>query len=764
MALPNQTPYTTYTANGITTVFPFTFMVFSASDLAISFNGTVLTSGFTVSGAGAVNGGAVTFLTPPANGVKVMIARDMPLVRNTEYQNNGDLLASTVNQDFDRIWMVLQGQALNGLLALRRPWFNYNYFEGQGYRIANIADPTAPQDATTKKYVDDSVSANLGSAVRVPDGYIPPLPDISHRRNKLSAFNDAGQPIAVLPQSGSASDVMIELAKPTGASLVGVQPQGNLSQAINWVTPEQFGAIGDGTVHPLSERYATLAAAQAVYPHVTSLGQTIDWAACQAAENYTRGIACVWVKRVVNYHLGDEQLTLSEQSWWIGYADPQNDKPGARFTKNLPLTSQGIDACSIVCVAVSSGPDIFQRGIVFDGFQLRYPVARRAATKGKGTVGLHIGTAIKSKFNVSVWGAEYAVYDPAGWSNTGRLAWDTCHKGYFQPPKIAAGVYAGLGGHTSNDFRIESDMCPFPITLFGDAYSQYLGYYEGISLTDPIYDAANETACGITSISAHTVTLRMGRELWNGVDTCLYLDNEVTLEIMPFSDAQYPASTGESTSLDSFYTNWGGSNTIANFKCLKLGRAIHNMYSDKASTLVIKNAGYYMGNVRTDVTVTRYFFNGGGSLSSNIVLIGGYLNITQESGAAPTAFSLNVIDYSKADIQGCRGAEVYISPGTVYKWQSKNRWVARNNVSVPMTISGTNGQYADFSAPAGYDIVDIHRLTTDLGIEGNYIQYRPAIYSYDIATAALRVGTTFYTSQLTAYGMPIIRVRNSYVG
>lgn len=555
-----------------------------------------------------------------------------------------------------------------------------------------------------------------------------------------------------------------ELVSPNGAELVGVQPRGNLSQVVNWVTPEQFGAIGDGTVHPLSERYATLAAAQAVYPHVTSLTQTIDWAACQSAENYTRGIACVWVKRVVNYHLGDGQLTLSEQSWWIGYADPQNDKPGARFTKNLPLTPQGIDACSIVRVAVSSGPDIFQRGIVFDGFQLRYPVARRAATKGKGTVGLHIGTAIKSNFNVSVWGAEYAVYDPAGWSNTGRLAWDTCHKGYFQPPKIAAGDYAGLGGHTSNDFRIESDMCPFPITLFGDAYSQYLGYYEGISLTDPIYDAANETACGITSISAHTVTLRMGRELWNGVDTCLYLDNEVTLEIMPFGDAQYPASTGEGTSLDSFYTNWGGSNTIANFKCLKLGRAIHNMYSDKASTLVIENAGYYMGNFRTDVTVTRYFFNGGGSLSSNIVLIGGYLNITQESGAAPTAFALNVIDYSKADIQGCRGAEVYISPSTVYKWQSKNRWVVRNNVSVPMTISGTNGQYADFSAPSGYDIVDIHRVTTNLGDSATYIQYRPAIYSYNEGSATLRVGTTYYASQLTATGMPIIRVKNSYVG
>lgn len=53
-------------------------------------------------------------------------------------------------------------------------------------------------------------------------------------------------------------------------------------QAFN---PKDFGAIGDAQPHPLSERYATLAAAQAVYPFVTRLNQTQDWAAIQAALN-----------------------------------------------------------------------------------------------------------------------------------------------------------------------------------------------------------------------------------------------------------------------------------------------------------------------------------------------------------------------------------------------------------------------------------------------------------------------------------------------
>lgn len=48
---------------------------------------------------------------------------------------------------------------------------------------------------------------------------------------------------------------------------------------------KDFGAIGDGSAHPLSERFATLTAAQSVYPFVTALTQTQDYAAIQATLN-----------------------------------------------------------------------------------------------------------------------------------------------------------------------------------------------------------------------------------------------------------------------------------------------------------------------------------------------------------------------------------------------------------------------------------------------------------------------------------------------
>ena len=49
-----------------------------------------------------------------------------------------------------------------------------------------------------------------------------------------------------------------------------------------------FGAVGDGLSHPLSERYKTLSEGQADYPHAESLDDEIDWAAIQAAIKVAR--------------------------------------------------------------------------------------------------------------------------------------------------------------------------------------------------------------------------------------------------------------------------------------------------------------------------------------------------------------------------------------------------------------------------------------------------------------------------------------------
>ncbi|MCL2899790.1 phage tail fiber domain-containing protein [Brenneria tiliae] len=249
MAVPEQTPYNIYTANGVTTVFPYEFYLLQSDDLAVYIDGEQISTGFTVSGVGIVNGGEVTFLTPPAAGGIIMLERVIPATRTTEYQNNGDLLAGTVNKDFDRLWMAIKQAFVNFGFVLTRP-ISGGPFNAHGFRIENLGDPINNQDGTTKLWVN----TNLNKTLRVPESFIPAIPSIEHRKNKVLAFDDSGNPIAVIPESGTATDVLIELAKPTGSFRIGYDREqfysgtvgDYLDKSIGYVTPEMFGAAGDG--------------------------------------------------------------------------------------------------------------------------------------------------------------------------------------------------------------------------------------------------------------------------------------------------------------------------------------------------------------------------------------------------------------------------------------------------------------------------------------------------------------------------------------
>ncbi|MEB7619833.1 sialate O-acetylesterase [Klebsiella aerogenes] len=163
MSVPNQTPYNIYTANGLTTVFAYQFMIMNAGDIEVSINGAPQTSGYTVQGAGQTGGGQVVFMTPPANGSVVMLLRKLVIKRDTDYQDNGDLLAETINADFDRLWLAMQQAFLSDGLSLKRPLLGGDYNAGN-LKIINLKDPTAKQDAATKGWVDLQYSVPTSEA------------------------------------------------------------------------------------------------------------------------------------------------------------------------------------------------------------------------------------------------------------------------------------------------------------------------------------------------------------------------------------------------------------------------------------------------------------------------------------------------------------------------------------------------------------------------------------------------------------------------
>lgn len=119
MSVTAQTPYKKFTAVPGATLFSTGFRLILASDLVVKVNGVVVSTGFTVSSLGAGAGSDVTFGTPMTGGEIVELTRSVPKTRLTDYQQLGDYDADAVNNDFDRLVMMLQdSQFLTNLAVL----------------------------------------------------------------------------------------------------------------------------------------------------------------------------------------------------------------------------------------------------------------------------------------------------------------------------------------------------------------------------------------------------------------------------------------------------------------------------------------------------------------------------------------------------------------------------------------------------------------------------------------------------------------------
>ncbi|MBX5744466.1 hypothetical protein ISE01_31015, partial [Pseudomonas aeruginosa] len=92
----------------------------------------------------------------------------------------------------------------------------------------------------------------------------------------LSGNWAADEPLLVAQVDRTLQDT---LATSAGAGMIGYRERTVADRLNDTANVKDYGAIADGAYHPLSERFATLAEAQAVYPHATALTDSIDWAA-----------------------------------------------------------------------------------------------------------------------------------------------------------------------------------------------------------------------------------------------------------------------------------------------------------------------------------------------------------------------------------------------------------------------------------------------------------------------------------------------------
>ena len=175
MTVPqNPNTRTEAVGNGVTLSFAYDFLCLEARDIQVSISDVLLApSQYTVTGLGQIQGGAVSFGTPPPNGAPILIELAVVSARAIDYQDNGDLFAQTVNFDFDRLWLAIKsafGWIRRALVLGTYDVDGAGSYRANNNRIQDLADPQADQDAVNYRsmfsfvtnYVDKAIAGVVG--------------------------------------------------------------------------------------------------------------------------------------------------------------------------------------------------------------------------------------------------------------------------------------------------------------------------------------------------------------------------------------------------------------------------------------------------------------------------------------------------------------------------------------------------------------------------------------------------------------------------
>lgn len=127
MTVSTQTAKSQYTGNGVTVAFTGSFPILDedhatvilTTALGVSTTQTITTD-YTISGVGGSTF-TVTFLTAPASGVRVTIARAVPLTQELDLVENSVLPSAELEKSYDKVTMIAQQVNEAAARSLRFP-------------------------------------------------------------------------------------------------------------------------------------------------------------------------------------------------------------------------------------------------------------------------------------------------------------------------------------------------------------------------------------------------------------------------------------------------------------------------------------------------------------------------------------------------------------------------------------------------------------------------------------------------------------------
>ena len=112
MTVSSTTTKVSYTGNGSTSVFAYTFKIFADAEVNVWVDSVLktLTTHYTVSGAGAGDGGNITFTSgnTPADTKSVVFSRNIARTQVTDYVENDSFPAETHEAALDKLTFIAQ--------------------------------------------------------------------------------------------------------------------------------------------------------------------------------------------------------------------------------------------------------------------------------------------------------------------------------------------------------------------------------------------------------------------------------------------------------------------------------------------------------------------------------------------------------------------------------------------------------------------------------------------------------------------------------
>ena len=304
MTVENQFPYQSFTANGSQTNFALGFYVDDKDHFEVKKNDQAVNKN---EYSYDKSSNSILFNITPNQGEAIEIHRSTSADRATNYATyNNSFRPEVLNKDIDRIWLKIQ--ELGVADTLLKIYINKldadqkSYIDTQDQAIKQIV-------ADLRNYVDTQDNSLTGSINNLKNYVDTQDNALSTNISNLRAYVDSQdqnlnrdftnliqkQGVSLQQLNSYYNNLMQRIAaiavdKGWEASFVVDSKTGRTQSEKNSdvISAKDFGAIGDNTLHTVQEwigagKYKNLSDIKKDYPHVTSLTDSIDWAAIQKA-------------------------------------------------------------------------------------------------------------------------------------------------------------------------------------------------------------------------------------------------------------------------------------------------------------------------------------------------------------------------------------------------------------------------------------------------------------------------------------------------